>query len=60
MLIGSQIFMLFIKYKFKIIQKELKYLENNKRNSRGIPATKIISTIFSSIFFSIKIRFLNV
>jgi glycosyltransferase involved in cell wall biosynthesis len=60
MLIGSQIFMLFIKYKYKIKQQKIKYLENKQRASRGIPAKKIISTIYSSIIFSIKIRFSNI
>ena len=56
MLIGSQIFMWFIKHRYKIVQNKIKYLENNKRQSRGIPNNKIVYTIISSIIFSIKIK----
>ena len=56
-LINSQIFMYFIKNNFKIKQRKIIYYENKIRESRGIPPSKLIHIIISSIFFSIKIRF---
>jgi glycosyltransferase involved in cell wall biosynthesis len=56
-LINSQIFMYFLKNNFNIAQRKIIYYENKIRVSRGIPPSKLIHIIISSIIFSIKIRF---
>ena len=56
-LINSQIFMYFLKNNFNIAQRKIIYYENKIRESRGIPPSKLIHIIISSIIFSIKIRF---
>lgn len=55
-LITSQIFLYFVKHRFKILQYPVIYYENKNRNSRGIPTNKIFKIVFETIFNLIKIK----
>ena len=55
-LITSQIFIYFKIYNYKILQLPIKYNEKKNRVSRGIPNSKILNIIFSSIKKMLHIR----
>ena len=55
-LITSQIFIYFKIYKYKILQLPIKYNEKKNRVSRGIPNSKILNIIFSSVKKMLHIR----